>query len=87
MKILFLNDGNGFEAANPSAALVDVKHATEEQLRNLEKNQVGVFLFGGSWKKIMEDGGFDFSIIKRGRLSDFNKAEYDLEYKLISGNY
>lgn len=76
-----------FEGLNPIADLVDVFNSSELILKTLEKTQVGVMRMGGSWREIMKDGNIEFNHLSTGRKSDYTKDEYDLEYKLISGNY
>lgn len=87
MRVLFLNDGNGFETQNPIADLVDVFNTSEIIMKFLEDSQYGVRRFGGNWKEILKDGKISHNIISSGRLSDFNREDYDIIYKLISGNY
>ncbi len=86
-KVLFINNMNGHELRNPIATLVEVFDTSIEIMEILEKNQRGVWHFGASWKDIMEDGMIKHNIIKAGRLSEFDKSEYDTEYTLISGTY
>lgn len=87
MKVLFLDDCNMFEGHNPIATLVKVENTNEQQMKSLEKSQNGVYRIGGSWMKIMRDGNISYDVLKIGRKSDFNVNDFDLEYKLISGNY
>lgn len=91
MKILFIDDCNGYKSKDPDCDLIEVEVLFEEVLidtfRELELTQIGVNRSGGKWEKIMTDSGFDFNIIKSGQLSEFLPNEYDEKYKLISGNY
>ena len=87
MRVLFLDDCNMFEGANPIADLVDVFDTSELIMKKLEETQVGVRRRGGKWKEIMSDGNIKFNLLSNGRKSDYNKGEFDLEYKVISGNY
>lgn len=87
-KVLFLNDGNGFDAHNPSATLVDIpENISIYQLKKLESGQLGVRRRGGSWKEIMEDGKIEYTVLSSGKKSNFKETDYDIEYNLISGNY
>ena len=76
-----------FEAANPIADLVDVFDTSELIMKKLEKTQRGVGRMGGKWRDIMSDGNIKFNHLSKGRKSDYQEDEYDLEYRLISGNY
>lgn len=87
MRILFIDDCNMFEGANPIADLVDVFDTSELIMRKLEETQVGVRRRGGKWREIMSDGNIQFNHLSRGRKSDYKDDEYDLEYRVISGNY
>lgn len=87
MRVLFTNDDNGFSFQNPTADLVDVFNTSELIMKELEKTQVGVYRRGGSWREIIKDGNIEFNLISSGRKSDFSKEDYDLEYRVISGNY
>lgn len=87
MRILFLNDCNCFEASDPIADLVDVFDTSELIMKDLEKHQRGVGHRGGKWKEIMEDGNIKYNHLSNGRKSDYSKDDFDIEYKLISGNY
>ncbi len=89
MKVLFLNDMNKNEFIDPRADLVEIISipVTYSGMRVLEEAQVGVERHGGSWKDIMTDGDIKYNHIKSGKLSDFEEREYDVKYKLISGNY
>ena len=87
MRVLFLDDCNMFEGANPIAYLVDVFDTSELIMRKLEKTQRGVGRRGGKWREIMSDGNIKFNELSKGRKSDYKKDKYDLEYRVISGNY
>ena len=87
MRVLFLDDCNMFEGANPIADLVDVFDTNELIMKALEKSQLGVGRHGGKWREIMSDGNIKFNHLSKGRKSDYKKDDYDLEYRLISGNY
>jgi hypothetical protein len=88
MKIIFLNDKNMFEFHDPIADIVEVNdNIGVLNLKNLETHQPGAGRMGGSWQKIMEDGEIEFKLISSGKKSDFEESDYDIEYKLISGNY
>lgn len=87
MRILFTDDCNMFEGVNPIADLVDVFNTSEMIMRKLEKTQVGVRKMGGKWREIMSDGNIKFNHLSKGRKSDYKEDEYDLEYRVISGNY
>lgn len=87
MRVLFLDDCNMFEGRDPIANLVEVFDTNELTMKQLEKAQIGVYRSGGRWRKIMEDGNIKFKHLASGRKSDFIQGEYELEYKLISGNY
>jgi len=86
MRILFTDDYNMFEAANPIADLVDVFDTSELIMRKLEETQVGIRRMGGKWRDIMSDGNIKFNHLSKGRKNDYKKDEYDLEYRVISGN-
>lgn len=86
MKILFTTDCNGFESKNPKAFLVECVDTNLENLRKLELSQIRVGRRGGMWKEIMIDGNLNYTLISQGNKSDYTSG-YDLEYKLISGNY
>lgn len=87
MKVLFLDDCNMFEGHNPIATLVQVSNTNEEQIKTIEKQQLGVYRMGGRWLDIMKTGNIPYEVLKKGRMSDFKKEDYDIEYRLISGNY
>jgi len=87
MRVLFLDDCNMFEGTNPVADLVDVFNTSEIIMRSLEESQYGVRKIGGNWRKIMEDGNIKYHHLSKGRKNNYKKDEYDLEYRLISGNY
>jgi hypothetical protein len=87
MRVLFTDDCNMFEGANPIADLVDVFNTSEMIMKKLEETQVGVRRRGGKWREIMSDGNIKFSHLSKGRKSDYKEDEYDLEYRVISGNY
>ena len=87
MRILFLSDSNGYERRDPLADLVDVYGTEMRIMKALESSQIGVGRTGGSWKEIMKDGKIKHTHVKEGRLSDFKEDDYDIEYRLISGNY
>lgn len=76
-----------FEARNPIADLIEVENISEGDMKNLEQAQLGVYRAGGKWQEIMKDGNIKYEVLKTGRRSDFKKNEYDIVYKLISGNY
>jgi len=76
-----------FESANPVANLVEVFNTSETIMKKLELSQVGVSRRGGSWREIMDDGNIKFNHLSKGKKSDYDSSDYDLEYKLISGNY
>lgn len=87
-KILFLDDCNMFEGANPRAWLVEVDvNLTVEQIHAQENTQIGAMRSGGNWKKAMETGNFLYTELKSGKKSDFIESDYDEIYKVISGNY
>lgn len=88
MKILFLNDCNGYEVLDPLASLVEIPDAINISILHiLEKSQIGVGHIGGKWKEIMKDGKIEHTLISSGRKSDYSEKDYDEEYFLISGNY
>lgn len=87
MRVLFLDDCNMFESSNPLAYLVDVFNTSILIMKTLEKAQAGVGRRGGKWIEIMQDGNIQYNLIASGKKSDFGKEDYDLEYRLISGNY
>ena len=87
MRILFTSDSNGYESINPHAWLVDVFKTSTRIMKALEESQVGAGRTGGSWTRIMEDGNIPHELIKKGRLDELSKENYDEKYKLISGNY
>jgi hypothetical protein len=89
MKILFINDCNGNEYSNPYTDLVEIDDqlVDVDKFRNLEAMQLGVSRRGGSWKEIMIDGLISYNHISSGKLSDFKDSNYDIEYRVISGNY
>ena len=88
MRVLFLDDCNGFEHKDPIADLVDIPTNTGEKiLRSLERTQPGAGRIGGKWREIMLEGNIEHTVVGSGRKSDFTEDDYDLEYKLISGNY
>ena len=93
MKILFVNDCNRNEAKNPYADLIEViwEHFPKEHLIHFmnvaENSQNGVEHSGGSWKRILRDIHLDYTIVSEGRLSDYSESDYDIKYKVISGNY
>ena len=87
MKILFVNDCNGFEFQNPIAHLIQCSDISLEELKKLEFGQIGAGRVGKKKKKIMTDGNIEYEIISQGRKSDYIPSSYDLQYKLISGNY
>lgn len=87
MRVLFLDDRNMYEATNPIANLVDVLDTSELIMKTLEKSQLGVYNSGGKWKEIMKDGSIKHNLLSSGKKSDYEKDGYDLEYRLISGNY
>lgn len=87
MRVLFIDDRNGFEFENPVADLVDVFDTSEIIMRELEKSQRGVYHSGGKWEEIMQDGNIKYNHLSHGRKSNYKEDDYDLLYKLISGNY
>ena len=87
MRVLFTDDCNMFEGRNPIADLVDVFDTSELIMKTLEKAQRGVRRMGGKWHEIMSDGNIKFNHLSNGRKSDYKEDEYDLEYRVISGNY
>jgi len=88
IRVLFLDNCNGFESRDPKADLVDIPAAIgKRELKALERRQPGAHNMGGSWKKIMQDGAIDHTEVASGKKSDFNEGDYDLEYSVISGNY
>jgi hypothetical protein len=87
MRVLFLDDCNMFEGANPIANLVDVFDTSELIMKKLEESQLGVRRRGGNWREIMSDGNVKFNLLSSGRKSDYKEDEFDLEYRVISGNY
>lgn len=97
MKVLFTNDANGHEHADPYATLVFIQTDMPEEvfiprLHKLETTQLGATRRGGNYKEIMDDLaalGIISSVVRGGRRSDFIKepGEHFIEYKLISGNY
>jgi len=88
MKILFVDDCNGNESEDPIVDLLDVpSNPSENLLKDLEATQLGVGRHGGSWKRIMNNGFMTYTVLKSGRLSDIKLNDYDMFYKLISGNY
>lgn len=87
-KVLFLNDKNGYEAADPIAHLVEIDHRIPAStLRVWENNQPGAGRTGGNWERIMKDGDFKYNLLSQGKKSDYQEGDYDEIYKLISGNY
>lgn len=88
MKVLFVDDCNMNESADPIVDLVDVQKCPPiSVLQHIESEQRGVGHQGGSWPGIMCDGCLDYIVLKSGRLSDVKSDDYDMYYKLISGNY
>lgn len=87
-KVLFSNDANGHEFADPYCTLIEISLSiTKEQMKKLEYSQLGVMRRGGSWKEIMEDGNIQYTLISSGRFSQYKEEDYNELYKLISGNY
>lgn len=87
IRVLFLNDNNGFEVDNPIANLIDVFNTSEMIMKHLEEYQTGVKHIGGKWVKIMIDGNIKCNHISKGRKNDYKPNDYDLIYELISGNH
>ena len=87
MRVLFLNDCNSHYIQNPIADLIDVFDTSELIMKNLERNQRGAGRLGGRWKLIMTDGNIKYNHISNGHKNDYSESDYDLVYKLISGNY
>lgn len=88
MKILFVDDCNGFEGENPVCDLIEISSdITIEQLQKLEKSQMGLHRRGGQWIEIMQDGEIPYTKLSHGKLSEYKKEDYDELYKVISGNY
>ncbi len=88
MKILFVDDCNMFEAHNPRGYLVEtVKDVTLEQLEIWEKEQPGRLRTGGNFKQTLLTGDIAYNILISAKLSDFKKEDYDILFKVASGNY
>lgn len=87
MRVLFLDDCNGHYSRNPIADLVDVFDTSEIIMHNLESKQLGAGRTGGKWTRIMDDGKIKYNHLSKGNKGDYSESDYDLVYKLISGNY
>lgn len=93
MKVLFIDDCNKNESANPKVILVDVFTNLPVEFVNhlfnvLEEKQQGVEREGGSWHRILINSQLEFDIVFTGihsEFKDWNKV--DLIYIVISGNY
>jgi len=86
--VLFLDDCNGFESNDPLAWLVKIPNViTLKILDALERTQHNALRFGGNWKYIMRDGEIKHEEISNGRKSDYIEDDYDIVYKVASGNY
>lgn len=80
-----------FEGNDPLATLVEFSTSvTKEPLKRLELNQLGATRTGGRIDELLQDVnnlGIETKQIKKDKLSEFKKEDYNFEYRLISGNY
>lgn len=85
MKILFTSDDNGWMHQDLWACLVETKTQLTSEL--ISKNEVGNRFTGGQHDRTLVALGVEWKEVSRGKKSDYTETDYDLEYKLFSGNY
>jgi len=86
MKILFTSDSNGHNYKDPIAFLVETQYVSDEDLFKADM-ETSTRFSGGIYSKILQKLNLNYTDIRRGRLSQFKKEEYDKEYRCSSGNY
>lgn len=93
MKVLFANEANGHAYENPYVTLVAITgFVSADELRKYELKQPGVLRRGGDWQQILDDmkQNFviqDYTVISHGRFKDYEHDQFNMWYRLISGNY
>lgn len=96
MKVLFLDECNGFGYKNPLATLVEINYNGDrdelmKQMYKFELTQLGANRTGGRYREILNDLfnklRINSEIISSGRRNDYESSQFDRKYTLISGNY
>lgn len=96
MKVLFVDDCNAHEGADPHCTLVKFNFSIEHStLKYWEYQQIGVGRRGGDWKELCNSVmkmGITWELIKQARWSEIVREfiyekEYVMIYYMVSGNY
>lgn len=86
--VLFIDYENGHAYRDPSYALVKFHgKVTQEDLKREEDKQIGASRTGGSYLRIIDTLGLDYTLISEGKLSRHKYDKNHLVYKLTVGNY
>ena len=87
LKILFLNDNNGHESADPCGILCSIFNDFDvvkvKKIEHLFYNRFS----GTVLSELLNNLGFTYEILSSKKYSQYDNKDYSIIYTLMSGNY